>query len=52
MRHNNGTFLGIEVATFRDAVKSSFSAGKQTPIIIELIQEKPSIFAAQTEEDR
>ncbi len=39
MGHNNGAFLGIEVATFRDAVKSSFSAGNQTPIIIELIQE-------------
>jgi len=39
MKHNDGTFLGIEVATFRDAVRSSFAGGKQKPVIIELIKD-------------
>jgi hypothetical protein len=39
MKHKNGTFLGIEVATFRNAVESSFSGGNPTPVIIELIKD-------------
>jgi uncharacterized protein len=35
----NGVFLGIEVAVFRDAVKSYFSDGNEMPVVIELVKD-------------
>lgn len=39
MKHINGIFLGIDVAAFRDAVKSYFSNGNEMPAVIELIKD-------------
>ena len=39
MKHINGIFLGIDVATFRNAVKSYFSDGTEIPVRIELIKD-------------
>jgi hypothetical protein len=39
MKHINGIFLGIDVATFRYAVKSYFSDGTEMPVRIELIKD-------------
>ena len=36
--HIDGIFLGIDVAPFRDDVKSSFSGGNEMPVIIKLIK--------------
>jgi hypothetical protein len=37
-QHINGIFLGVEVAAFRDAVKSYFSDGNGMPVVIELVK--------------
>jgi len=39
MKHIDGIFLGIDVDTFRDAVKSYFSGANEMPVIIELIKD-------------
>jgi hypothetical protein len=39
MKHINGIFLGIDVATFRYAVKSYFSDGTEIPVRIVLIKD-------------
>ena len=37
MKHIQGTYLGIEVSTFRGAVESYFLGDNEMPVIIELI---------------
>jgi hypothetical protein len=39
VKHIDGIFLGIDIATFRYDVKSYFSGGNEMPVIIELIKD-------------